>query len=204
MTGATTLDRERFYQSLANWKDDGPISVAVADIDEFLAVNQNYGREVGNAVIALVMKALAGSLPPGSLLTRLGGDEFACALPGASPEEALIQLEEIRQYLAGRKHNVGEVSLAVRLSIGIASFPRHVSDPQQLLQAADEALLRAKREGRSRVAIYVEDRMVLKSNYYPKNQLARLATLSERLGRTEAALLREALADLLDKYREFL
>ncbi|MER3461590.1 MAG: GGDEF domain-containing protein, partial [Armatimonadota bacterium] len=68
----------------------------------------------------------------------------------------------------------------------------------------DEALLRAKREGRSRVAIYVEDKMVLKSNYYPKNQLARLATLSERLGRTEAALLREALADLLDKYREFL
>jgi hypothetical protein len=58
--------------------------------------------------------------------------------------------------------------------------------------------------GRGRVSIYVEDKMVLKSNYYPKAQLARLATLSERLGKTEAALLREALADCLEKYRDSL
>ena len=52
------------------------------------------------------------------------------------------------------------------------------------------------------MAIYVEDRMTLKSNYYPKAQLARLAALADRLGKTEASLLREALADLLDKYRD--
>ena len=65
----------------------------------------------------------------------------------------------------------------------------------------DEALLRAKREGRSRACIYVEGKMVLKSNYYPRSQLERLAKLSGALGRTEASLLREALDDLVEKYR---
>jgi hypothetical protein len=52
------------------------------------------------------------------------------------------------------------------------------------------------------VAIYVEDRMTLKSNYYPKAQLARLAKAADRLGRTEASLLREGLGDVLTKYRD--
>ncbi|MER3479698.1 MAG: GGDEF domain-containing protein [Meiothermus sp.] len=206
MTKAETssvVHRDTFMQTVLRWGEERPLTVAVADIDEFMPVNQNYGRETGDKVIALVQKTLAASLPPSCLVTRWGGDEFAAALPGFSPEEALIVLEEIRQHLA-KKHDLGPVSLPVRLSIGIASLPQHVSDPSQLLQAADEALLRAKREGRGRVSIYVEDKMVLKSNYYPKAQLARLATLSERLGKTEAALLREALADLLDKYRDSL
>ena len=91
---------------------------------------------------------------------------------------------------------------AIDMSFGIAAFPQHVGSPADLPTAADEALHRAKADGRSRVAIYVEDRMTLKSNYYPKAQLTRLAKLSDRLGRTEASLLREALADLLARYRD--
>ena len=70
------------------------------------------------------------------------------------------------------------------------------------MRAADEALFRAKREGRGRVAIYVEDKMTLKSNYYSKAALERLAKLSRATGRTEASLLREALDDLLVKYKD--
>lgn len=195
------VDRDTFHQMLSQWDASSAITVALSDIDEFLQVNQTHGHAVGDKVIALVQKTLVGSLPEGCYVTRIGGDEFACALPGASAEEALIQLEEIRQHLAGKRHDFGEGTFAVRLSIGLASYPPHVSTPYDLLRAADEALLRAKRDGRSKVAIYVEDKMVLKSNYYSKAQLARLSTLSERLGRTEAALLREALLDLLDKYR---
>jgi diguanylate cyclase (GGDEF)-like protein len=202
MTKATVIDRNAFLEHLGTWDKTVSLTLALSDIDEFAPINANYGHAVGDKVIALVLKALEGSLPEGSFLARIGGDEFAVGMPGATPEEALIQLEEIRQYLSGKKHPLGEgLALPVRLSIGIASFPQHVSDPKDLMGAADEALLRAKREGRSRVTIYVEDRMTLKSNYYSKAQLARLSTLSERLGRTEAALLREALSDLLDKYR---
>lgn len=200
---SAVVSRDTFMQTVLGWGEERSLTVAIADIDEFMPVNQNYEHETGDKVIALVQKTLEASLPAGCLVTRWGGDEFAAALPGFSPEEALIVLEEIRQHLA-KKHDLGPVSLPIRLSIGIASLPQHVSDPSQLLQAADEALLRAKREGRGRASIYVEDKMVLKSNYYPKAQLARLSTLSERLGKTEAALLREALADLLDKYRDSL
>ena len=67
---------------------------------------------------------------------------------------------------------------------------------------ADQALARAKREGRSRVAIFVEEKMTLKSNYYSRATLDRLAKLSGKTGRTEASLLREGLDDLLAKYRD--
>lgn len=199
------VDRDSFHQMLNQWDESVPLTLAATDIDEFHPINQGYGREVGDKVIALVQKtleqSLTGLVARTPLVTHTGGDEFACALPGLSPEEALIQLEEIRQFLANKQHDFGGVKLPVRLSIGIANFPQHVQDPKDLIKAVDEALMRAKREGRGKIAIYVEDKMVLKSNYYSKAQLARLSTLSERLGRTEAALLREALLDLLDKYR---
>jgi diguanylate cyclase len=70
------------------------------------------------------------------------------------------------------------------------------------MRAASEALHRAKREGRNRVAIYVEEKMTLKSNYYTKAQLERLAKLSNTTGRTEASLLREGLEELLAKYKD--
>jgi hypothetical protein len=61
--------------------------------------------------------------------------------------------------------------------------------------------MRGKREGGGRVAIYVEEKMVLKSNYYPRADLDRLARISAATDRTEASLLREALDDLFQKHR---
>jgi phosphatidylserine/phosphatidylglycerophosphate/cardiolipin synthase-like enzyme len=75
-------------------------------------------------------------------------------------------------------------------------------DPARFVRAAEEALFRAKREGGGRVAIYVEEKMVLKSNYYPRGSLDRLSKLSSATGRTEASLLREALDDLFQKHRD--
>ena len=62
--------------------------------------------------------------------------------------------------------------------------------------------MRAKREGRGRVAIYVDEKMTLKSNYYSRANLDRLSKLSGATSRTEASLLREALDDLFQKYRD--
>ena len=72
----------------------------------------------------------------------------------------------------------------------------------ELLRAADEALSRSKRAGRNRVGIYVEDKMVMKSNYYSRATLDRLASLSRATNRTEASLLREAADKLLSEYAE--
>jgi diguanylate cyclase len=73
---------------------------------------------------------------------------------------------------------------------------------EDLWRAAGQALMRAKREGGNRVAIYVEETMVLKSNYYSRANLDRLSKLSAASGRTDASLLRESLDDLFEKYRD--
>ena len=202
---ATLLSRTDFLEQLTSWGEQGPITVALVDLDRFKAVNDTYGHAVGDLVIERVIKALQGSLSAEVSITRLGGDEFAAAFPASSPEEALIQLEEIRQYLSSKPHPLTDnLALPIYICAGIASFPQHAADARKALDAADEALWRAKREGRNKIAIYVEEKMTLKSNYYPKSQLERLAKLSESLGRTEAALLREALADVIEKYRDAL
>src|SRR4051812_9273548 len=106
MHSAMVVDRQAFLDGLPEWAGDTPLTVAYADIDDFTTLNQRHGREAGDQVIALVQRALKGSLPTGSSLARMGGDEFACALPGTTAEEALILLEEIRQHLDARRHEV--------------------------------------------------------------------------------------------------
>ncbi|MDX2006870.1 MAG: diguanylate cyclase [Meiothermus sp.] len=199
---ATLLGRTDFLDRLNAWGEQGPITVALIDLDRFKAVNDTYGHAIGDLMIERVLKTLQGSLSGEVSIARLGGDEFAAAFPASSPEEALIQLEEIRQYLCKPHPLTESVALPAYICAGIASFPQHAADARKALDAADEALWRAKREGRNKIAIYVEEKMTLKSNYYPKSQLERLSKLSEGLGRTEASLLREGLADLIEKYRD--
>jgi diguanylate cyclase len=192
MNAAALHDRTGFEEALAGLPADTPLALALADIDDFEGLNRDQGREAGDAVLRSVERTLTSSLPAKAVVGRLGGDEYAVAIPHATAEGALILMEEIRAHLAKRE--------SIDVSIGIAAQPQHATGAAALLKAADEALFRAKREGRARVAIYVEDRMTLKSNYYPKAALERLSKLSSATGRTEASLLREALDDLFVRY----
>ncbi len=175
----------------------GPLAVAMTDLDHFHRLNTEHGREAGDKVLDVWVETLTGSLPDDAILGRLGGDEFALALPGASAENALILLEEIRAHLAD--HPVDGWTISA--TFGVAARPPHATDTAELMRCADAALARGKAEGGGRVAIYVEEKMVLKSNYYSRASLARLSKLAGRLNRTEASLLREALDDLIRKLR---
>ena len=194
------LNRLEFETALAPL-EPGQLAIAQLDLDSFKEVNDTLGHAAGDAVLRSLERTLSGSLPDNAIVSRLGGDEYAVALPDMTAESALILLEEIRQHFSGRPISP-EIPRHVQLSVGIAAKPPHAKTITELLRCADEALYRAKREGRSRVAIYVEDKMSLKSNFYPKAQLERLAKLSNATGRTEASILREGLEDVLVKYRE--
>lgn len=199
------LDRQGLVEALrrtaAERADDAPLTLALVDLDHFKEVNDDFGHAVGDEVLRNVERLLTGSLPADTSVARIGGDEFAAAFPDTPAEGALILFEEVRQHFANRPA-AENLPRRMTLSVGLATLPTHAADPEELFRAADDALYRAKLEGRGRVAIYVESKMVLKSNYYPRAALDRLSRLSDGLGRTEASLLREALDDLVQKYRE--
>ncbi len=192
------LDRPTFEARFAELPEDEALSLALLDLDNFKGVNDDFGHEAGDALLRALEKLLLGSLPPDAFVGRFGGDEYAVALPEAPAEGALILLEEVRSHFSGREV-VSSVPRKLNLSVGIANRPAHAKTRVELFRAADEALYRAKVEGRGRIAIFMESKMTLKSNYYPKASLEKLSKLSAALSRTEASLLREALDDLFVK-----
>lgn len=197
-------DRNAFLAELEDRLQHGnsALALALTDLDDFIAINQSYGRELGDTVLAAWDRVLRTNIPREGSVARLGGDEFAVVLPGTSAEIAVVLLEELRRHLAGMA--VDGVADTVTASVGVAANPPHGTTAGELYRAAGQALMRAKRDGRDRVALYVEEKMVLKSNYYSKANLERLAKLSSATDRTEASLLREALDDLLHKHRDAL
>ena len=198
-----TADRSAWEAGVIASVEKGPIAVAAGDIDLFKAINDELGRKVGDGVLDLVLGAIKDVLPPEGSVIRWGGDLFMCAFPGFSPEGALLALDGVRRHLSGRRHLVGGGKrVKVSMTFGIAAYPHHVEDPSELVAAAHEALHRAKGTAKGTAAIYVEEKMVLKSNYYPRGQLSRLSSVAKTLARTEASLLREALAETLEKYRD--
>jgi diguanylate cyclase len=199
MTNLSELGtRDTFRQHFESIPDGHPVAIALVDLDGFKQVNDELGRTAGDRLLDRMARTLTGSLPDDVVVARLGGDEFGILLPARSAESALILFEEIRAHLAA--HAPPETGRSATISVGIAARPPHGATFDELLRAADQAMYRAKAEGRDRVAIHVDEKMVMKSNYYDRAALARLAKLADNTGRTEASLLREALDDLFRKH----
>jgi diguanylate cyclase (GGDEF)-like protein len=133
-----------------------PLSVLMCDIDFFKRYNDTYGHAQGDQCLQAVANRLKHVFGrAGELVARLGGEEFAVLLPGANLDQAQQAAERLRQDLAAQAlaHGTSQVAPHVTLSIGVAQFdPQSMDRFDQLLQCADEALYRAKRLGRDRIA----------------------------------------------------
>lgn len=136
-------------------RDDTAISCVMADIDHFKRFNDEFGHDAGDAVLQAVGGALKTAVREGALVFRYGGEEFLLLMPGLGPEDAGSRAEEIRSAISGlRVRHEGRDLPPVTLSLGVASAPAHGAR-DRLVACADAALLRAKREGRDRVAVAV-------------------------------------------------
>ncbi len=197
-------DRDVFLAELEGQLHHGSAALALAltDLDDFAGINETHGRDAGDEMLLAWDRVLRNNIPREGSVARLGGDEFVVVLPGTSAENAVVLLDELRRHLASMAFE--GVADGMSASVGVAANPPHGTTARELYRAAGEALMRAKRDGRDRVAMYIEEKMVLKSNYYSKANLERLAKLSSASDRTEASLLREALDDLLDKHKHAL
>ena len=129
----------------------GPVGLILADIDDFKAVNDEYGHPIGDAVLREVAGALLGTVREIDLAARWGGEEFAVVLPGTDVVGAAHAAERIRDALAHRDMFAPDgARLRVTASFGVASSSPGTTS-EKLVKVADEALYRAKRAGKDRV-----------------------------------------------------
>jgi diguanylate cyclase (GGDEF)-like protein len=126
-----------------------PLSLVLADLDEFKDVNDVHGHAVGDEVLRVFSEVLRETLRESDVAGRWGGEEFLLLLPGADEEGAVQLAERVRVELAGR--SIPSVpGLHVTASFGVAEYAGE-ANTEQLLAAADGALYRAKGAGKDRV-----------------------------------------------------
>ena len=135
-----------------------PLSLAMLDIDDFKEYNDTFGHEAGNAVLRILAGVLRRSVRADDLVARYGGEEFVVLL-GGRPGEVEEAMERIRLQVENRCSPVGEspVRRQVTVSVGVAALTESVQTLEALIEAADEAMYRAKRAGKNRVASTAEE-----------------------------------------------
>ena len=139
---------ERLRQEVDRSMRNGtPLSVILVDLDHFKYVNDAYGHQAGDAVLRKVSSILVGSVRSYDWVGRYGGEEFLLILPGSGFVSARIRAEQMRLSVQNALIREGEVEIAITASFGVASGLRSSFEP--LIQSADQALYRAKDNGRN-------------------------------------------------------
>ena len=165
LTGLPT--RRAFNEALS--KLGSCYTIAMIDIDFFKKFNDRYGHQVGDQVLRLVASKLERS-GGGGKAYRYGGEEFAMILPGKDVDESIPHLEILRQIVEelkfivrSKERRIGKAKKMrkrkdsrnqekITISIGVADDGGRPSSPQDVIKAADQALYRAKQEGRNRIS----------------------------------------------------
>lgn len=166
-----------------------PLSLCLVDIDDFKLVNDTFGHPLGDQVLLEVAEFLASSLPDGACAFRLGGDEFALLL-SCGQDEARRQAEDLNLRISDATFSH---RARVSVSVGVAIFPAHAADAEQLERVADSALYWAKQNGKNRACIYDPEHVRL----YSLDELERRA---ERQARLRAAENLVRVVDAKDEY----
>ena len=131
------------------------LSVILADIDHFKAVNDNYGHLAGDYALKKVAECLTNSLRESDSAARYGGEEFAFILPETGTDGALIVAQRLRDSIESMTINYEDEKISTTMSFGLASFdPANDMSKTDLIKKADHALYQAKKAGRNRCCLY--------------------------------------------------
>lgn len=159
------LTSKSFFTELrreaARAEEEGqPFCVLMMDLDHFKEVNDTYGHVVGSRTLQDVGMIIKASLRSGDVAARFGGEEFASFLLDADYAQALVAAERVRGAVESHLFSAATVTsgegelFRITISIGIAAFPDDAKDAIQLVEMADSALYRAKRNGRNAICAY--------------------------------------------------
>lgn len=142
-TGERLLTRTRFARQ--------PIALLMFDLDQFKSINDRYGHHAGDEVLNAFCKVATSHIRPTDLFGRIGGEEFAALLSNTNRQDALSPAERVREAFGATPHSASERAFSSTCSVGVAVAEDGYSDLKALLDAADQALYRAKALGRNRV-----------------------------------------------------
>lgn len=130
------------------------VSILSIDVDHFKTFNDNHGHDAGDTVLRAVGECLQENFRDEDVPCRFGGEEFVVIVAGASPADGIRKAEDLRAKIEALAVRYLDGNLPrITISVGVAAFPRSGATPQEVLKAADEALYRAKEEGRNRVHV---------------------------------------------------
>jgi two-component system cell cycle response regulator len=128
-----------------------PLSILLIDIDHFKTVNDNHGHNIGDLALKRLSEMLSEHSRRPDIACRIGGEEFFILAPETGLPGALRQAERLREAFENCTLEIEGIRLRLTVSIGVAQKMPGMVSPEELLKIADEALYRAKREGRNRV-----------------------------------------------------
>jgi diguanylate cyclase (GGDEF)-like protein len=155
--GLTGLYNHRYFQEQLEvevkraQRYDLNLSLIMIDLDHFKEFNDTYGHLEGDNLLRKISQILKSSLRETDFVARYGGEEFAIILPETNKQGASIAAERIRKTV--NEQTFGEGGVKMTISLGVASYPDDACLRADLIKRADEALYRAKREGRNRICL---------------------------------------------------
>jgi diguanylate cyclase (GGDEF)-like protein len=161
--GLTGLINHRTFQHgfdvmlLREERRAGALSLLLCDIDHFKKINDSHGHPFGDKVLKEVAAILRKAARGVDLAARYGGEEFVLVLEGSGEQGGLQMAERIRQEIEKMVLHSESGPVRVTLSLGLAVYPAHGTDKERLISRADQALYRAKKQGRNRVVVWEAD-----------------------------------------------
>ena len=143
-----SLEREMLYSQ----RKKESLTIMMVDIDGFKSVNDNYGHQAGDMVLQKISSNIIKACRSHDTVSRYGGEEFGIILPETGIEKSTRVAERILDAVGSNSYP--PVERRITVSIGIASFPEHATDREDLIQKADLALYSSKEKGKNRFTIY--------------------------------------------------
>jgi len=145
---------ERLATEVARWKrTQHPLVILVWDIDDFKQINDRFGHQAGDKALGVIGRILSERPRELDFVGRYGGEEFVMLLVDSSLKNAKKLADEIRESVANSGfHSSAKDEISITISCGISEF-REGDTAEEVFARADEAMYRAKREGKNRVVV---------------------------------------------------
>ena len=149
----TSLPNRSHFESVYDkLPESNSLSLVLLDIDHFKRINDTYGHNGGDAVLKNIAENLTHMFRSGDIVARWGGEEFSVLLPSLNEQQAVEISERCRQFIAAQTLQYKQSTITVTASFGVA-YANHKVPLQDIIESADQALYKAKEQGRNKVVL---------------------------------------------------